>query len=335
MTTRTAPVPADAAAAQSRVAPLLFAVAAAACLTPWVGPPTALAAGTVLSLTLGNPFPGLTKRLTRPLLQASVVLLGFGMDLPSVLRAGAGGMGFAAVTIVLTLALAMIVGRLLRVERDASTLIGGGTAICGGSAIAAISGVIGADEAAITVAMGTVFVLNAVALYAFPPLGHLLGLSQVQFGTWAGVAIHDVSSVVGAAGVYGREALETATAVKLSRALWIVPVCVVAGAAHRRRLRREGAAGVGATSAAAAVPWFIGLFLLASVARTLVPTVAAAAPALVTAAKAGLTLTLFLIGAGLSLATLRRTGWRPMAQGVILWLFISALSLVVILALYR
>ena len=308
-----------------------FLLLAAACLTPWVGPPTSLAAGVALAILVGNPFAAESRRVSKPLLQASVVFLGFGMDLPSVLRAGAGGAGFAAGTILLTLGLAAVVGRWLKVGRDASALIGGGTAICGGSAIAALSGVIAADEAAISVAMGTVFVLNAVALYLFPPLGHLLGLTQVQFGTWAGVAIHDVSSVVGASGVYGRQALETATAVKLSRALWIVPVCVVAGVLHRRRLAK-----VGTESAAAMktpIPWFIGLFLLASVARTLVPGVRSAAPVLTLLATHGLTLTLFLIGAGLSAATLRKTGWRPLAQGLILWGFISGLSLAVILAL--
>ena len=307
-----------------------FLLLVAACLTPWVGPPTALAAGIALALLVGNPFAAESRRVSKPLLQASVVLLGFGMDLPSVLRAGAGGAGFAAGTILLTLGLAAIVGRWLKVGRDASALIGGGTAICGGSAIAALSGVIAADEAAVSVAMGTVFVLNAVALYLFPPLGHLLGLTQVQFGTWAGVAIHDVSSVVGASGVYGRQALETATAVKLSRALWIVPVCLVAGVLHRRRLKREGAEAT--TAKAAPIPWFIGLFLLASVARTFVPGVASAAPVLTLVATHSLTLTLFLIGAGLSAATLRKTGWRPLAQGLILWGFISGLSLAVILA---
>ena len=311
----------------------VFLLLAAACLTPWVGPPTALAAGVALAILVGNPFAAESRRISKPLLQASVVLLGFGMDLPSVLRAGAGGAGFAAGTILLTLGLAAVVGRLLKVDRDASALIGGGTAICGGSAIAALSGVIAADEAAISVAMGTVFILNAVALYLFPPLGHLLGLSQTQFGTWAGVAIHDVSSVVGAAGVYGRQALETATAVKLSRALWIVPVCVVAGVLHRRRLARKGTAtGESTPAKRAPVPWFIGLFLLASVARTFVPGVASAAPVLTLVATHGLTLTLFLIGAGLSAATLRKTGWRPLAQGLILWGFISVLSLAVILA---
>ena len=306
-----------------------FILAAAACLTPWVGPPLALALGVAFTLSVGNPLPRVTGPATKPLLQASVVLLGFGMDLPAVLRVGAGGMALAAATIALTTGLAVVLGRWLRVERTASQLIGSGTAICGGSAIAAVGGVIGAGGAAMTAAMGTVFVLNAAALYLFPPLGHLLGLSQAQFGTWAGIAIHDVSSVVGAADVYGPEALEVATAVKLSRALWIVPVCLVAGFLHRRHLKRTG--GAEAVAGGFAVPWFIGLFLLASVARTLVPAVAAAAPTLVHLAKGGLTLTLLFIGAGLSPAVLRRTGWRPMAQGVILWVFISVLGLGVVM----
>ena len=194
--------------------------------------------------------------------------------------------------------------------------------------------VIGVAEGEITVAMGTVFILNAVALYLFPVLGHAMGMSQAQFGTWAGVAIHDISSVVGAASHYGLSALQTATAVKLSRALWIIPVAF--GAAYAFRPGKHLIESTTTNTAPAEkpkvkVPWFVGFFLLASVLRSYVPGVAAAAPTLSHTATIGLTLTLFLIGAGLSAPTLRSVGWRPLLQGVVLWVFISVASLGIIL----
>ncbi len=311
----------------------LFICAAAFCLTPWASPPVALTLGAFLALTHENPFAHLGKKASATLLQVCVVLLGFGMDLPVVLRAGASGAGFAAVTIAATLGLGWWLGKILGILSKTSALISAGTAICGGSAIAAVGSVIGVAEGEITVAMGTVFILNAVALYLFPVLGHTMHMSQAQFGTWAGVAIHDISSVVGAASQYGLSALQTATAVKLSRALWIIPVAF--GAAYAFRPGKHVAASihdlVPAEKPKIKVPWFVGLFLLASVLRSYVPGVAAAAPGLSHMATVGLTLTLFLIGAGLSARTLRTVGWRPLLQGVLLWLFISVASLGIIL----
>ena len=311
----------------------LFFCAAAFCLTPWASPPIALTLGAVLALTQENPFAHLGKRTSATLLQVCVVLLGFGMDLPAVLRAGASGAGFAAVTIAATLGLGWWLGRALGILPKTSALISAGTAICGGSAIAAVGSVIGVAEGEITVAMGTVFILNAVALYLFPILGHTLHLSQAQFGTWAGVAIHDINSVVGAASHYGLSALQTATAVKLSRALWIIPVAF--GAAYVFHPNGNGSTNKGGAIAAeksqVRVPWFVGFFLLASVLRSYVPGVASAAPALSHTATIGLTLTLFLIGSGLSAKTLRQVGWRPLLQGVLLWAFISVASLGIIL----
>ena len=307
----------------------IFIVAAAFCLTPWASPPIALTLGAFLALTHENPFAHLGKRVSATLLQVCVVLLGFGMDLPVVLRAGASGAGFAAVTIAATLGLGWWLGRVLRILPKTSALISAGTAICGGSAIAAVGSVIGVAEGEITVAMGTVFILNAVALYLFPVLGHMMHMSQAQFGTWAGVAIHDISSVVGAASHYGLSALQTATAVKLSRALWIIPVAF--GAAYAFRTSRSAVQAADTEKPKVRVPWFVGFFLLASVLRSYVPGVAAAAPALSHTATVGLTLTLFLIGAGLSARTLRQVGWRPLLQGVLLWVFISTASLGIIL----
>ena len=307
----------------------LFFGAAAFCLTPWASPPIALTLGAVLALTHENPFANLGKALSGRLLQVCVVFLGFGMDLPVVLKAGANGAGFAALTIAATLALGWWLGKILGILPKTSALISAGTAICGGSAIAAVGSVIGVAEGEITVAMGTVFILNAVALYLFPWLGHTLHLSQAQFGTWAGVAIHDISSVVGAASHYGLSALQTATAVKLSRALWIIPVAF--GAAYAFRSDTGDGSTAPAEKPKVAVPWFVGFFLLASVLRSYVPGVAHVAPALSQAATVGLTLTLFLIGAGLSARVLRAVGWRPLLQGVVLWVFISVASLGIIM----
>ena len=312
---------------------VIFGAAAAFCLTPWASPPIALTLGGIFALTHENPFAGLGKKVSATLLQVCVVLLGFGMDLPVVLKAGVGGAGFAAVTIAATLGLGWWLGRVLGILPKTSALISAGTAICGGSAIAAVGSVIGVAEGEITVAMGTVFILNAVALYLFPVLGHALHLSQAQFGTWAGVAIHDISSVVGAASHYGLSALQTATAVKLSRALWIIPVAFGAACVFRPHgaAARDADGSPAAEKPSVKVPWFVGFFLLASVLRSYVPGVAAAAPALSHTATVGLTLTLFLIGAGLSAKTLRAVGWRPLLQGVLLWVFISVVSLGIIM----
>ena len=306
----------------------LFIAAAAFCLTPWISPPLALALGAILALTHENPFAHLGKKVSAKLLQVCVVFLGFGMDLPVVLRTGFEGAGLAAVTIATTLGLGWILGKQLGINRKVSALISAGTAICGGSAIAAVGSVIAVGESEISVAMGTIFILNAAALFLFPAIGHALGLSQVQFGTWAGIAIHDISSVVGASARYGLDALQTATAVKLSRALWIIPVCLAAAAIFQpcEALRQIATHRQHKVQ----VPWFIGLFLLASVARSFVPGMSGIAPTLGHVATTGLTLTLFLIGAGLSTKTLRAVGWRPFLQGVLLWLFISVVSLIVI-----
>jgi uncharacterized integral membrane protein (TIGR00698 family) len=317
--------PAARAAAGARRSLAAAAVGAAGlfCLSPYATPGVALALGLVLALTIGNPWTARLKRPTRSLLQVSVVLLGFGMNLPAVIGAARQGFALAAATIVLTFALGALMRRVLRLQRSTATLLSAGTAICGGSAIAAVGLAITAAEAEISVALGTVFLLNAVALYLFPPLGHWLGLSQVQFGTWSGIAIHDLSSVVGAASSYGQVALETATAVKLSRTLWIMPVALLAGLLVPPATSGDARASRPKVS----VPWFVGLFLLASLASTFVPVVHQAAPLLQRAARAGMTLTLFFIGSGLSAASLRGVGYRAVLHGLVLWLVISVASL--------
>ena len=222
------------------LAKALVGVAVLVALSPFATPGFALAVGLVLALTTGNPWPGQARAISKPLLQGSVVFLGFGTNLVAVLGAARQGLAIAAVTIGLTFLLGAALRRLLQVKPMTATLLSAGTAICGGSAIAAVAAATAAAEAEIAVALGTVFMMNAVALFVFPPLGHLLGLTQAQFGTWAGIAIHDVSSVVAAASVYGPEALQTATVVKLSRTLWIIPVALAARYVMLRGTRAGG-----------------------------------------------------------------------------------------------
>ncbi len=291
------------------------------CLTPFVSPPIALALGLIVAFTFGNPFPQLEGKPTKYLLQTSVVLLGFGMNLSSVYKAGKDGILFTILTIFGTLILGYFVGRLLKVGSKTSTLISSGTAICGGSAIAAVAPAIDADTDEITVSLGTIFVLNSVALFLFPIIGHYLELTQNQFGVWSAIAIHDTSSVVGAAAAYGPEALIIATTVKLARALWIAPVALLFAFLYRKQNSE--------LKTKVAIPWFILLFLAATAIRTYAPSdiIPSLFDSLVNIAKTGMTITLFLIGASLSRATLQKFGYWALLQGVILWFVISVVGL--------
>jgi len=319
---------------KSALSKILLPLAVTLALTPLASPGIALAVGLALALTVGNPWPAATRRVSKPLLQASVVLLGFGTNLVAVLAAARRGLLIAAATIAFTFLLGAGLRRLLRLHPSTATLLSAGTAICGGSAIAAVAVATAAAEADMSVAFGTVFLLNAVALFLFPPLGHALGLSQAQFGTWAGIAIHDVSSVVAAASSYGPVALQTATVVKLSRTLWIVPVALAAryvmlrrGRAADRAEGQPADAGAPAPMRVVAIPWFIALFLAASSATTLIPAVHEIAPRLVVLARAGMTVTLLLVGLSLSRASLKVVGARPVLYGIGLWLAISLMAL--------
>jgi len=289
----------------------------------------ALLAGALMAVLIADPLPPKLQGSTKWLLQACVVLLGLSMDLPQVLRLGLHGSLFALLTISATFALGAWLGKRFSVGPKTTLLISAGTAICGGSAIAAVATVISASEAEIAVSIGTVFLLNAAALYIFPGVGHLLHLSQGQFGLWAGVAIHDVSSVVGAGLSYGPEALTTATAVKLSRTLWILPLTFTIALWLRRSKPQEGK---GRGAAKATIPWFIALFLLASLLRSYLPFIAGQSPAIAGLARRGMVLVLFLIGASLSPKAIREVGWRATTLGLLLWLFISASSLFFIMA---
>jgi uncharacterized integral membrane protein (TIGR00698 family) len=236
---------------------LLFPLVACSSLLPFVSPGVALLVGIVIALTFGNPYSLTTERLITPLLQVSVVGLGAGMDLVEVGRAGIHGFFYTVIGITLTMSMGLALGRLIRTQRDTSLLVTVGTAICGGSAIAAVAPAIRAKNHDISVALATVFFLNAVALFIFPPIGHHLGLGQMQFGVWSALAIHDTSSVVGAAMQYGAHALEVATTIKLTRALWIVPVTLAIGMVWNR--------GSGARDASKPRrPWFILGFLAAA-----------------------------------------------------------------------
>lgn len=300
---------------------IAFVSVAMMTLTGWISPPLALAAGLAFALTLGNPIPDLSHRASKMLLQGSVVGLGFGMNLPAVWDAGKVGFGLTVATLWGTILVGLWLGRVLRVEPQTSMLVTVGTAICGGSAIAAVGAVLEAEAGAMSVSLCTVFLLNAVALFVFPPLGHALGMDPSHFGLWSAIAIHDTSSVVGAAARYGEAALSMATPVKLARALWIVPI--VLGLAFFKRHR----------AAKVKWPWFILAFLAAAGIRTRWPHGAVAYNLIKQVATLGLTLTLFLIGAGLSRGALKTVGVRPMIQGFLLWLGVSIAGLVAVRSL--
>ncbi len=313
---------------------VLFWFCVALTLTPllgfsWVTPPVALALGLVFAMLVEHPYRKQSGKATKLLLQISVVGLGFGLNIQSVMQAGLQGFWFTVATIVGTLGIGLLLGKLLNVRAGASQLISVGTAICGGSAIAAVAPIIQADDADTSVALATVFVLNAAALFLFPVLGGALHLTQGQFGVWSAIAIHDTSSVVGAASRYGAEALAIATTIKLSRALWIIPIAFAFLWWQSRNARGGAVSGESAAPAinSITIPYFIFGFILASVVRTFVPIVAEYSPFVVSLAKVGLTLTLFLIGAGLSRATLKTVGVRPLVQGVVLWVLISLVTL--------
>jgi len=282
-------------------------------------PPIALLAGIAYGFAFTHPYHLDSRNLSRFLLQAAVVALGFGMNLHQVLHAGKAGFFYTAMSISVAMLLGWLLGRVLCVGRKAAFLITVGTAICGGSAIAAIAPITKPDDEELAMSLGTVFILNSVALLLFPAIGLALHMSQPQFGLWSALAIHDTSSVVGAAAKYGPQALEIGTTVKLARALWIVPLAILTAFMTKSKVRVQW-------------PWFILLFCLAAVANTYLPAAAIVYPALSRLGRLGLTVVLFLIGTGLSKDTLRRVGIRPFLQGVCLWAIVAIASLLAISA---
>jgi len=309
-------------ASKNKLSPVLVKVAfvgvAVICLSSLVTGPVALVGGFLFLNVIGHPFQHLNHKAVSWLLKIAVVGLGFGMNIHAALKAGSDGLALTAGSILLVLTVGFLIGKLLNMQRTTTHLISSGTAICGGSAIAAIAPIIDASEKEISVSLGVVFLLNSIALLLFPVIGHLLNLTDYQFGLWSAIAIHDTSSVVGAAHAFGGEALSVATTVKLARALWIIPLSVgsiLLFKGDRRKIK---------------IPWFIFLFFAAIVLNSYVAIPAGVTASIVTVSKSLLVLTLFLIGAGLSVEKIKSVGWQPMIVGVSLWAMVSVISLLVI-----
>lgn len=289
------------------------------CVSGYVSSPVALVGGFLFSYLLGHPFLSLNGKAVNWLLKIAVVGLGFGMNLKETIAAGKEGFILTIFSIFITLLLGYGLGKLLKMNRKTSHLISSGTAICGGSAIAAVAPVINASEKDISISLGVIFLLNSIALIAFPPIGHLLGLSQHEFGLWCAIAIHDTSSVVGAAYTFGEEALKVATTVKLARALWIIPVSILSVFLFKGKGK------------SVKIPYFIFLFILAIIMNSYLAIPTIITGGITSISKSLLVLTLFLIGAGLSVDKIKSAGWKPMILGVSLWIFISISALVAII----
>lgn len=294
-----------------------------------ITPPVALFLGLVFAFIFGIPCPKFNKILSKYLLQASVVGLGFGMNLEQSLKSGAEGMLFTVVSVIGVMVIGILLTRYMRIDDRTGYLISSGTAICGGSAIAAVGGVLKANENQMAVSLGVIFILNAIALFIFPPLGHWFGLSQEQFGTWAAIAIHDTSSVVGAGEAYGAKACELATLIKCTRALWIIPLAFFTMWCYRKAPKGEGKAKI-------SIPWFILLFVVAMIINTYTPaswqpTLAPVYSTLVVLAKKALVAVLFAIGASLSLKVIKQVGVKPLILALTLWMAIGATSLFVVI----
>ena len=290
-------------------------------LSTWVTPPVVLFIGLIFALLCGQAYPTFNKNISKKLLQYSVIGLGFGMNLQASLASGKEGMLFTIISVVGTLIIGMFIGcKILKLNRNTSYLISSGTAICGGSAIAAVGPIIKAKDTDMSMALATVFILNAIGLFIFPILGHWLGLSQQDFGTWAAIAIHDTSSVVGAGAAYGEEALQVATTIKLTRALWIIPLALVTSVIFRSEGKKIS------------IPWFILFFIVAMLINTyFLADYPEIGKFIAGVARKGLIITMFFIGASLSVDVIKSVGIRPLLQGVLLWMIISAASLAYIL----
>lgn len=299
---------------------IAFIAIAAACLIPWITAPMALVLGFLFTLFFKNPIPKTTSKTTSWLLKASVVGIGFGMNVVEAATTGMEGIWLTVCSITLVLTAGYFLGRWMGINRRMAHLISSGTAICGGSAIAAVSPAIKAKSDETTIALGVIFFLNSIALLLFPPLGEYLGLTQHQFGLWSAIAIHDTSSVVGAASAYGEEALQVATTVKLTRALWIIPVSLLSVFLFRSDSKKIS------------IPWFIFLFVGAMFLNSFVD-LGIVSTTIYSLSKRFLVVTLFLIGSSLSLSSLKTTGMKPIVLGVSLWILISCVSLFAIMEL--
>lgn len=284
-----------------------------------ITPAIALFIGLVYAIIFKCPYPKFNKKTSKYLLQASVVGLGFGMNVNESLRSGAEGMMFTIISVIGVMAIGGLIGYWLHLNRKTSYLIASGTAICGGSAIAAVGPVLKANDQEMAVSLGVIFILNAIALFIFPPIGQFFDMTQEQFGTWAAIAIHDTSSVVGAGEAYGPQALQLATLIKLTRALWIIPLALFTMLIFRDK------------SSKISIPWFIFLFIIAMVLNTYCNLPTGLTQALVWIAKKGLVLTLFLIGASLSITAIKSVGIKPLLLAILLWLIIGISSFIVVI----
>ncbi|MCG2417579.1 putative sulfate exporter family transporter [Aequorivita sp. F47161] len=306
---------------KNTIVKVLFVLVMVLCISGYVSSPVALVGGFLFSYFLGHPFLALNSKAVNWLLKIAVVGLGFGMNLVETVNAGKEGFLLTVFSIAATLILGYFIGKLLKMDRKGSHLISSGTAICGGSAIAAVAPVINASEKDISISLGVIFLLNSIALIVFPPLGHLLGLSQHQFGLWCAIAIHDTSSVVGAAYTFGEEALKVATTVKLARALWIIPLSILSVFLFKGKGK------------SVKIPYFIFFFILAIILNSYLPIPEFLTTGITSVSKSLLVLTLFLIGAGLSVDKIKSAGFKPMILGVSLWIFISVSAIIAILTI--
>ena len=295
---------------------ILFIILAALCLFPVVSPPIALFIGIIFVNIFGQVFNA--DKIIKIVLQVSIVGLGFGINLKQALQAGSEGFLFTVFSITLIVVLGIVLGYIFRIDKIITQLISFGTAICGGSAIAAIAPILKADGKQTSVSLGIIFLLNALALFIFPEIGQYFHLSQNQFGIWSAIAIHDTSSVVGAASKYGHEALQTATTVKLARALWIIPISFVLSFLNKSGGKIK-------------IPYFIGFFVLAILVNSYFPAIKEVTDYVVDFSKSSLKVALFLIGTGLSFQNLKNIGIKPLLLGIILWVVISVISLFAVL----
>lgn len=298
---------------------ILFFVLALFCATPFISSPFALLLGIALAVTVGNPFEKYTHKYIHLLLKISIVGLGFGLNITEAANAGKSGFLLTIISICSVLIMGYLIGKLLKIERPLSYLISVGTAICGGSAIAAVTPIVKPKTKDISLALAIVFSLNSIALLVYPVFGHWLQLSQGQFGLWAAIGIHDTSSVVGAANKYGNEALKIATTVKLARALWIIPVSIFTMFLFKSKGTKIK------------IPWFIGYFIIAILLNSYIPAIDKINDSIIMVSKVGLNFTLFLIGSTLTVETLKTISWKPLVLAISLWIFISIGSLFYIL----
>ncbi len=298
---------------------ILFFLLVVFCISPFASSPVALALGIAFTIIIGNPYEQKVHKYIHLLLQISIVGLGFGLQLDEAMKAGREGITLTIMSITTVMVLGYFLGKFLKIDRPLSYLISVGTAICGGSAIAAVTPIIKPTTKQMSLALAIVFTLNSVALFIYPAIGHLLNMTQEQFGLWCAIGIHDTSSVVGAANKYGDIALKVATTVKLSRALWIIPMSLLTMVLFKTK------------GAKIKIPWFIGYFIIAILLHTYFPIFEGFSHIATTAAKSGLNLTLFFIGSTISIQTLKTISWKPLFLAVVLWIIISVGSLLIIL----